>query len=661
MRGKGTISVRFVLIFVCVVGTLAGTVLAAQERSAESSLLDAETVVFRQGEGGYSGCVDTRISEERPDTNFGDGELIVGMKGRIGTLIRFDVSSIPASATVQEATLGLLVSNYGQRTDPIVVAAYTVFRPWEEMEATWYKATDTEEWGTPGCNNIVSDRSGTPLSQETVYERDEWYTWSVTSAAQNWVRNPDSNKGILLQQTNNDIGGEFDIRQSEHPGLDVRPYLLVRYTLAPPTPSVPPTPEPPPCLGTPEPGAVFTALQEGVGYSGAEDTMFNFDDRETLYADEWFMRVGYRKHYSGLIKYDVSSIPQGSRIVCAALSLFAERWSGGPLDVGAYYVTRENAVDEATWTWAASGVPWQEGGCNGSADRLQTPESVISVHTIYRWYHFDLTRVVDGWVNGSLANNGVSLQALDRLDDDTAWFAASDDATVENRPRLVVLFVPPAGWEPTATPIATSTPTPTPTPTITPTPRPPVTETFQEGVDSYTGCADTRISAEGASSNFASSELKAGARQSIAALVQFDLSSIPSDAIVESATLSVYGYHLEGSAGFDLGAYRVTRPWLENEATWGLARASTAWGSPGCNGIPTDRSEAASDRATVQSAGWYTWSVRDDVQDMVSSPETNEGWLLMQPEAMPGVFSMYSSEYASTGYRPKLEVTYRLP
>jgi hypothetical protein len=661
MRVRSPISVRSVFILVCIVGALTGTALAAQERSAEGSLLGVESVVFRQGEAGYSGCVDTRISEERPDANFGDGELIVGMKGRVGTLIRFDVSSIPTTATVQEATLNLLVSNYGQRTEPIVVAAYTVFRPWEEMEATWHQATDLEDWGKPGCNDVTSDRSGTPLSQETVYERDEWYTWSVTSAAQNWVRRPDSNKGVLLQQTSNDIGGEFDIRQSEYSSLDVRPYLLVRYTLAPPTPSVPPTPEPPPCLGTPEPGAVFTILQEGVDYSGAEDTMFNFDDRETLYADEWFMRVGYRKHYSGLIKYDVSSIPQGSRIVCAALSLFAERWSGGPLDVGAYAVTRENAVDEATWTWAASGVPWQEGGCNGPDDRLQTPESVISVHTIYRWYHFDLTRVVDGWVNGSLANNGVSLQPLDRLDDDTAWFAASDDATVENRPRLVVLFVPPAGWEPTATPLATVTPTSTPTPTITPTPRPPVTQTFQEGVESYAGCADTRISAERVSSNFASSELKVGAKQWIATLVRFDLSSIPSDATVESATLSVYGYHLEGDAGFDLGVYRVKQPWLEGDATWEMATASTAWGTPGCNSTSTDRAEAASDALTVQATGWYTWSVRDDVQGMVSAPQTNEGWLLMQPEAMLGVLSMYSSEYASAGYRPKLEVTYSVP
>jgi hypothetical protein len=72
----------------------------------------SRTVTFRQGEAGYLGCADTRISEERPTTNLGDGELIIGMKGRVATLIRFDVSSIPSNAIVQEATLGLFVYNY---------------------------------------------------------------------------------------------------------------------------------------------------------------------------------------------------------------------------------------------------------------------------------------------------------------------------------------------------------------------------------------------------------------------------------------------------------------------------------------------------------------------------------------------------------------------
>jgi len=426
-------------------------------------------------------------------------------------------------------------------------------------------------------------------------------------------------------------------------------------------------------VGTPEPGAVLAVLQQGVGYDGAEDTTLNFDDRDTRYANEWFIRLGYRRHYSGLIKYDVSSIPQGSRIICAALTLFAERWSGGPLEVGAYNVKRENSISEATWTWATSLIPWQMGGCNGPDDRSQTPESVVTVQNILTWWDLDLTRVVDGWVNGWLPNHGVSLQAISELDTDTVWFASSDDVTIANRPKLVILYVPPSGPTPTRTrtltptvtrtPTRTSTamPTPTRTSTATPTPGAPRTDTFQNGLGGYAGCSDTRLSAEAPDANFGSSDLKVGARQRLATLISFDLSSIPSNATIQSALLSVYGYSREGSGTFDVDIYAVRRPWREDEATWNRATSLDVWGLPGCNSTFSDRAGARSDHVVIGSPGWYTWSVRNDVQRMVSQPGTNEGWLLRQSAEVPGVLAMRSSEYQALSSRPKLVVTYTTP
>ena len=221
-----------------------------------------------------------------------------------------------------------------------------------------------------------------------------------------------------------------------------------------------------PCEGTPEPSATLLVFQQGVdGYTGAEDT--------TLYryggnlSNQWFLRVGYKSQNSALIHFDVSSIPPGSHVICAALSLYAEMWGGPPfsLDVGAYYVRRGWVAHEATWERASARAPGHVGGCNGPDDRSQVPESVITIKNIRTWYHFDLTQVVDGWVNGSLPNHGVSLQAMGALDSDLIWFAASDDVTafgsIENRPKLIVLYVPP----PTPTPTLTSTATPTSTPT----------------------------------------------------------------------------------------------------------------------------------------------------------------------------------------------------
>jgi len=673
--------IRSGLTILLAMGGLAGGLLGGQTEIPSSAQSTEEVVLFRQGEDGYAGCADTRISEENPTKNFGDRwHLVLGMRGRAAILIRFDVSSVPSDAWVQEATLGLYADNYGpQSEEPLVAAAYPVIRAWEEMEATWHKATDADDWGEAGCNDTSSDRSPVAAGSTPVDDRFAWYEWDVTSAVQQWVHDPAGNQGLVVKQTNTEVGGEYNIRGSEFADVQWRPYLEIKYSLATPTPTqtltptLPPTPEPPPCVGTPEPGAIVTILQEepppcvgtpepgaivtilqeGAGYSGAEDTYLSFDDRETTYDTEWFMRIGYRQHFSGLIKYDVSTIPEGSRIICAALSLYAERWSGGALRVGAYCVQRENSIEDTTWTWATSDMPWQIGGCNGPDDRLLAPESAVLSRGINRWRHFDLTRVVDGWVNGN----------------DTVWFTASDDGTIANRPRLIVLFVPPEWWEPTptltatqtATPTQTATITPTPTntatPTVTPTQAEPRTDTFQNGLEAYVGCVDARISEEAASTNFGQMDLKVGARQRIS----FDLSSIPSNATIQSAWLSVYAFHREGTAGFDVDVYAVNREWAENAVSWNRATSSDSWGTPGCNNIVSDRADFASDTASSEATGWHTWSVGDDVQRMVSNPGASVGWLLRQSAEVSGVLSMYSGEHGQPDYSPKLVVTYTAP
>jgi hypothetical protein len=204
---------------------------------------DGELIVsLQQGVNGYTGCADTRISKENPEQNFAEEELILGMRGDVGTLIRFDLLHLPDYATILEAKLGLYIANYGQRPlDSILVAAYPVKRAWTEDQATWLNATSAVSWGLAGCNDTGSDRSSESLDEQSMYEFG-WHDWDVTSAVRTWVQDPNSNQGLLLQQINQEVGGEYDIRQSEYDGADARPRLVIRYTLIPPTPTNTPSP-----------------------------------------------------------------------------------------------------------------------------------------------------------------------------------------------------------------------------------------------------------------------------------------------------------------------------------------------------------------------------------------------------------------------------------
>jgi hypothetical protein len=223
-------------------GTLIAAEAAAPGGAAAPMAQQTLVVTFRQGVEGYTGCTDTRISQENPSANFGNQDLYLGIRGRVASLIRFDVSSIPSNVTVQEATLGLYVWNSGPApTEPLRCAAYSVNRAWQELEATWIRASAVDAWGVEGCNDVPSDRSGMPLDEEPLSERNRWYTWDVTSAVRGWLEDPGSNKGLYLRQSNVEIGGEFYARSSEWEVTDLRPYLIVLYVLPTPTPTSTPT------------------------------------------------------------------------------------------------------------------------------------------------------------------------------------------------------------------------------------------------------------------------------------------------------------------------------------------------------------------------------------------------------------------------------------
>lgn len=250
------ITLSLMLVFL-LLGLLAAATAGAAARAPEtvaaapiSAAQEVFTATFQQGVGGYMDCTDARISEERPNDNMGDQQLVLGMRGRVSTLVRFDVSSLPPDATIISAELGLYVYNYGQRppdpSDRAIVLPFLLLRPWEEMETTWLRATAAELWGLPGGNQAGVDRSGMPLqtSHPGLYERDTWYVWDVTSAVQGWVDEPDDNHGVILQQVNPEVGGEYDTICSECAEVEERPYLRVVYTLAPPVTSLAVTKEP---------------------------------------------------------------------------------------------------------------------------------------------------------------------------------------------------------------------------------------------------------------------------------------------------------------------------------------------------------------------------------------------------------------------------------
>ncbi len=210
-------------------------------------------------------------------------------------------------------------------------------------------------------------------------------------------------------------------------------------------------------------------FQEGLnGYSGVEDTHVDAYSPNRNFSASSPLRAGYKLRRASIVKFDLAPIPQEAVVESATLQLYADGWSGGSVPLSVYYITRTNVIPEVTWEAASASQQWGQPGCEDiGTDRRASPEASVVVNRIDRWWEFDVTAAVQGWADGSLANNGLLLRGDSSYNPDYINFSSSE-AVLAERPKLVVTYRGPAPIY-TATPTPTNTPTHTATPTFTPT------------------------------------------------------------------------------------------------------------------------------------------------------------------------------------------------
>lgn len=165
---------------------------------------------------------------------------------------------------------------------------------------------------------------------------------------------------------------------------------------------------------------------------------------------------------------------------------------------------------------------------------------------------------------------------------------------------------------------------------------------------------DTFIREDSANSNYGSNNdliVKTESGKLRRVLLQFDLGTIPSTALISSATLSLYAYDVkDGNA--TINARKITTAWSENSVTW-----NSPWSSNGGDfGPVVDSEEFVKDIE----GNWNSWDITSLATDWKNSPSSNYGVLLESPVTNPkNETKFYSSDYTSnTSLRPKLQVCY---
>jgi pimeloyl-ACP methyl ester carboxylesterase len=218
-----------------------------------------------------------------------------------------------------------------------------------------------------------------------------------------------------------------------------------------------------------EPAEHVVVFQEGVGgYSGVEDTSVYMYAPERNFSSDPSLPTGEKQRRAAIIKFNLAPIPPDATIIAAALDLRASGWSGSAVPIEVYYITRTNLISEVTWQRASSAEPWGTAGCEDpTTDRRPEPEDMQIITSVPERFQWDVTDVVQGWVEGNLTNNGLLLRGASAYSLNSVTFASSE-AIPDDRPKLVVRYW---GAEPiyTPTPTPTNTASPTPTDTATPT------------------------------------------------------------------------------------------------------------------------------------------------------------------------------------------------
>jgi hypothetical protein len=135
------------------------------------------------------------------------------------------------------------------------------------------------------------------------------------------------------------------------------------------------------------------------------------------------------------------------------------------------------------------------------------------------------------------------------------------------------------------------------------------------------------------------------------AYFQFDLSSVPMNAVVVEAKLKIYQWLTYGTENFLIGIYPVTDSWDENTITWNLQPASSST----CE---------ATAEVVVGTTTWQPLDIDGLVQSWIDGSITNDGLVLKDTNEVTANSQMlfYTSDYSvNVNFRPKLEMDYYIP
>ncbi|MFB9275595.1 DNRLRE domain-containing protein [Cohnella cellulosilytica] len=557
--------------------------------------------------------------------------LPVSQDHRYG-LLKFDLSSLPAEAKVTSAKLGLYLVEAGPSGESPVqtIAAHAIAEEWTEGGGTGNNGSpvpDGQRWTTwANQPGYRSAPSATAVVDKQLYG---WKELEIGALVKGWQDNPASNFGLLLDS--GDMAMSF--ASSDNAVSGWRPKLEVTYTI--PVSGIALTPSE---LSL-EAGEQFRLTAVIVPDNGLNRSVTWQSSDETV----------ARVDRTGL----VTAVGQGTAVITAKTA------DGQHTASAEVIVTRSQATAFLRDVQLSAGGLTEAFFPETAAYAANVPE--VYNHLAVTPYAEDDEAAIAVAINGGPAIPVANGQPSEPLPLEIGDNVIVITVTANNGARVKTYQI-----------------------TV-----PKAAVAYQEGVDGYTGTADTQLSEGTGGSGTKYYQYNLGAQHGFEVgyynqnvsdrkygMVRFDQLPLPEGAIVSEASLNLHHYaQRSANRARDLFVHKANAPWAEGRGGSGDSNdgspaepGETTWENYITNGTNPFAPEPVAQVRIDAYPQWYAFDIPDIVQSWVDAPEINYGVVLKPltyPDAsdstMTGTKKFHTKDYTDPSLRPYLRIVYALP
>jgi Tfp pilus assembly protein PilX len=343
------------------------------------------------------------------------------------TLLKFDLSAFPAGSVPLAATLSLYRT--GGASGSGTLSMQRLRSNWVEGTGAnspqdgvnWSTSDGSTPWTTGGDFHPVAV-SRIPYVSGTSF----WDAFDATDLVMAWLSGRYLNQGLII---NASAGvGTLKYLSSDDSNASTRPKLAINYLV--------------PCGASGPADVTGGAVRLGTVADSAVDNQAATTNYGSNVAMRW-QYVAANDAKRVLLRFDTSAIAPGTLIQSASLRINVTGVNGptaNPKKVSAYALTQSWTESLVTWNkkdavnWTTAGGTYRTSAVAVAVEEASgTSPPPGSFRT--GWLSWNVTALVQEWVDGVTPNNGVLLIST-VADEQIA--ASKENTTAANRPQLVI-------------------------------------------------------------------------------------------------------------------------------------------------------------------------------------------------------------------------------